>query len=891
MDKNYSTILQSKLPAYIVEDPQYTNFISFFEEYYNWFNDTYNLTNFSDTIDIDSDYDSFLQYYQADFLPYFPHHIATDKIKLLKIVKELYKAKGIGDSFKFLFKALYDSYSEVTPTRDFVFKASDGKWVVPKSIKIKSLDPRFLNINNYIIFGIQSKTFGIVEFAKINGKFTQIYLSNIERLYYSGEEIKVLDRNNKEIYFVNGHPVEYQKLENLPVNAESLSAKIIGALSGITIDSDRRGQFYSVGDPVVILGGLNPESENPIAATAEISAVTLGAINNATVTNGGIGYNIFPDSSVDVLYNGQIDTVANVVVSLVDTSKPSGIYKLPVDSIAQNYSVNLYSNVYNFSVNANINSTLANTFSFLNFTTYPISDLTIKDGGGGYTSPPSLNINSLVHDTSNNNQIIESFGILAPIQILNGGINYTANDSISINGGDGDFVFARISSLSANGTITGVEYFSSNNTPYVVGGMGYKNSNLPSVSISSNTGSNASLIVPRIMGTGVEYTLETEKIGSITQIKLIENGEDYISTPNVFLRIQDIAVSNVLNATILNTAVYQGSSYNQATFSGYPESFSKISDESVGFSDDIYRIRVYNYKGTFSPNQNLKLYDIISSVDLDEYTITSTPIGGLDLGNKIYGDGTASATAKFLNGLIIGDGTYLNADGQPSAFSILQSDIYNSSTYFLSSEVSYDEYKEPILNLVHPISSRIVPRNLLRSNTNISQNTQSNVNLGIRSQNNFTITLLPGNTNYSNTYTVSSNISELSVDTILSIMSNNYMNVYSKILKIDQTNSILILSDYIQYKYSNVYSGIANANSVIIQQDATNEIYSVNTFVVVGDYITVKGNNYPVIDKIDNILYFSSNNNIQLISNTANSQLITVIKPLSTNNVIKYLSV
>jgi hypothetical protein len=88
-----------------------------------------------------------------------------------------------------------------------------------------------------------------------------------------------------------------------------------------------------------------------------------------------------------------------------------------------------------------------------------------------------------------------------------------------------------------------------------------------------------------------------------------------------------------------------------------------------------------------------------------------------------------------------------------------------------------------------------------------------------------------------------------------------------------------------------VYSGIANANSVIIQQDATNEIYSVNTFVVVGDYITVKGNNYPVIDKIDNILYFSSNNNIQLISNTANSQLITVIKPLSTNNVIKYLSV
>ena len=74
MDKNYSTILQSKLPAYIVEDPQYSNFISFFQEYYNWFNDTYNVTNFSDKIDIDADYNSFFQYFQADFLPYFPKH-------------------------------------------------------------------------------------------------------------------------------------------------------------------------------------------------------------------------------------------------------------------------------------------------------------------------------------------------------------------------------------------------------------------------------------------------------------------------------------------------------------------------------------------------------------------------------------------------------------------------------------------------------------------------------------------------------------------------------------------------------------------------------------------------------------------------------------------------
>ena len=93
-------------------------------------------------------------YFKIDFLPNFPdiNTIAADKVKLIKIAKELYKAKGIPDSFKFLFRALYDCYADITPTRDFIFKASDGKWVVPKSIKIKSTDPNFLKINNLKVF-------------------------------------------------------------------------------------------------------------------------------------------------------------------------------------------------------------------------------------------------------------------------------------------------------------------------------------------------------------------------------------------------------------------------------------------------------------------------------------------------------------------------------------------------------------------------------------------------------------------------------------------------------------------------------------------------------------------------------------------------------------------
>ena len=187
-NKNYSTIFPNKLPAFIRDDPAYSRFIDFFQAYYNWFDDTYNVYGFGDNLDIDSGFEYFYAYYAQDFLPYFPDidTIASDKVKLIKIVKELYKAKGVPDSFKFLFRALYNVDAEVVPTSQFVFKPSDGKWLVPKSIKIKSLDTNFLNIDNFKVFGEISKSIGLIEKSVVNDKFIQIYLSNIQRLFMSG---------------------------------------------------------------------------------------------------------------------------------------------------------------------------------------------------------------------------------------------------------------------------------------------------------------------------------------------------------------------------------------------------------------------------------------------------------------------------------------------------------------------------------------------------------------------------------------------------------------------------------------------------------------------------------------------------------------------------------
>jgi len=392
MSTKYSTIFASKLPAFIADDPAYSRFIQFFEAYYNWFDDTYDIYGLGEKLDIDSGFEQFYPYFAQDFLPYFPDidTIATDKVKLIKIAKELYKAKGIPDSFKFLFRALFNVHAEVYPTSQFILRPSYGRWLVPKSIKIKSTDSNFLHINNFKIFGETSKSIATIEQSKVNGKFIQIYISNIQRLFMSGETITILDYDNNPVYFFNGEYFPYT--DKYPVGSVKLTSKIIGSLSNIDIVPARRGKYYTVGDPVVITGGLNTQIANPIGAKAIISEITTGQIQNIVVTKGGYGYRVAPNSSVIV--TNDVSGTADCQVSVVDGSLGSNVAYISNDCIENQLFVNIGAANYNFSSTANANTQLSNFFNLIGYPVYPIIAITVLNGGGGFTSEPILNVQS-----------------------------------------------------------------------------------------------------------------------------------------------------------------------------------------------------------------------------------------------------------------------------------------------------------------------------------------------------------------------------------------------------------------------------------------------------------------------------------------------------------------
>jgi hypothetical protein len=664
---------------------------------------TQNLLNYKD---IDKTTDEFIKYYVNDFLQYFPEDALIDKNTAIKVARQLYQSKGTIASYQFLFRVLYNSDFEVFYTKDAVLKASDGLWYVAKSLKLATQDVNFLSIQNYSLFGETTKSIATVESVVRAGTKTEVFISNIERLFHSGEYVRVVDNNKQDVLF-NGQP---------------LRAKVVGQISQIKIDSKNRGLLYQPGDPVIVYGGL--ETTNGHGATAVVDKTTAGSILNINVLNPGYGYFNSPNTLINITNApgaqavvGSLDPSANGVATVA---------YIPSDSISPKQYTRLDSLNYGFAnvANANVSTTMAQAFSFLNLELYPISSVLLINGGGGITVPPVVTANSRYLDDNDNFNDIRSLGILSPIQIRNGGLGYRVNDTIVFTGGTGVGARAKVSNVASNGMIRTVTY--TTNGLYGLGGMGYKPTGLPVLSVNSaNTlASNASLYVPGILGDGATFTTLTDKTGSITSITVIDNGEDYIAQPNVSLKIQDIVVSNVsiTNLPRLGDVVYQGDSIEVATYKATVNNASLLQPNGDP-SLSLYNLRVFDYDSNPNPNLNLKID--IKNIDM--------PMAGFaysdnynSIGVKTYGDGRAKANASFLDGLVISQGQYLNTRGQPSSFDVLQSSIYNNYTYQITVEKEISKYKDILLNLLHPSGMKMVGRYVLKSNAHFTSTGYTN---------------------------------------------------------------------------------------------------------------------------------------------------------------------
>ena len=895
MDQVLTSILvERQLPEFVRSE--HPVFVTFLKKYYEWLETnnqiSYEINALANSIDLDKADNDYLNLIKRDLMPYFPENILADKRLFLKLITNFYKSNGTPDSVKFLFRALYNENIDIYYPKDDILKASDGKWVLPLALRIDTSDNNIFNIEKTKITGRISKATAVVEKViesvdrQLGIKYIELYVSNIQRLFETGETIDATYNNG--------------------VVDVTVSGRLIGALSEIKIDPLNRGLYYNGydplipynGDPVTIVGGLNPSANSPVGALAYVGNTTKGSVTEILLTNPGFGFR--KTSEISSSYDAYVSTVdfkggfenapygseAKASISLVDTAT---VRKVNLRNMSIETLHGLYPNI-----NVANAITVANIGSYQSFNVYPLSFVTLDQGGGGYRAKPTLDTYSFYNETNSDVLVISSCNIVKDTNIItdltqdlttsfevgnyvrlyivnklediyeivgvttntlifannfandvsgvsvykivrndlykigslgrivtaNGGSNYAVGETLTFTGGSGYGANAYVSAIHAgNSGIKTVTINNHSSNAFVLGGEGYTRGALPTITINTTSGANANVYVSEVLGDGEQYSLTTSRIGSITSIRIVSYGYDYVEAPMISLRNMDLTLQNVTPGQLFvsNTIVYQGTSNSSTTFSAYVDEFT----QDTGF------IRLFNYKGTFDANKTIKSDD-------------GTVSGNVVLGSTtVYGDGRAKATANFENGLIRYPGIYLNTDGHISEDKFLQDgNKFHNFSYVINSQTDYNKFKKPLNDIVHPLGTKTFVTRIDNNQENVSAN---DINQSI------TVTTLP--TKFNIVYGANA-----TTNTTANLM--NYVNVGDVVI------------------FTGVYRNVANTVNISLGSNTVfgNTCNFIND-ILDGDIIYLSTGNTETVLSVSNSKYLITQNTLGVTANNVTINL------------------
>ena len=886
-----SDLVSSQLPDFIKSD--YPKFVTFLEKYYEWMETSGKNNNEIDALNFANDIDDANTYYteqlKKDLAPYFPENIVSNKKLFLKLVTQFYKAKGTQDSVKFLFRALFNENIEIYYPKDDILKTSDGKWILPLTLRIDTTDNNVFNLEKCLVTGLTSKATAIIERViqsvdrQLGITYTELYISNIKRLFATGETLSAsyTDADTELTVTVTG--------------------RLIGSLSEIKINSTNRGLFYNgydtvtgyPGDPVSIVGGLNPTANTPIGAVAYVGDVTKGGITDILVEKSGFG---FRDPAVNVgssiidfkggFAGAVFGTEAKASISLLDTtvSRLINISNMSVSTLH-----GLRPNIANIE-----NVTISSATTFDSFTVFPISFVTIDGSGGGYRQKPTVETYSFYNEEYDDVLVSTSRVIVKDTYLINDtSVDYT----VSFEPGD----YVRLFKTNVLEEILEVSYVDTNNLYFTEpfpndlvgvsvfkilrndlykigsigrininsGGTGYANGDILIFTGGSGYGANGFVNVSGgiissvtinnhssnafVIG-GEAYTRDSLPIitvqssaganANLSVSEIVGDGERYGLTTARIGAISSIRITSfgydyvsapqvsLRNADLVLANVTPGELFvaNTIAYQGTSNSNTTFSCTVDDYDPDNNNIRIFNYKGTL---------DLTKSLKSDDDVVSANVISSL-----FYGDGNAKATAKFENGLIRYPGIYLNTDGQVSADKKMQDgEKYHNFSYVIDTQTDYNKFKKPLDDLVHPVGTK----------TFITKIDNNEKVVAITNTSSFiTITAMQDSYNIAN-----------GSNTI--ITTNTSANLMSTV----NVGDLIILSN-VHRRLQNTVNVLSGSNILFGHANSVNFINDLQD----GDTIYLSTGDTTTIKEVTNSTYAVLNTTINVTSTTATVNLV-----------------
>lgn len=285
-----SPSIVENIPSFIrLEHP---SFVAFLETYFEWLENQgaylRNTLDLSDVNNIDRTFDEFIESFKYQYLNDFPEQLAisqttgkpVDPRKLIKNIKSFYEAKGTEKSYQLLFRILYDTNVDFYYPKVDILRASDGKWIQRKSIRVtSSTGPSILNSVGKKIYQV------------INGAVTASAIVNESSRYQLGLfEVTELFLSGINGSFVANVPL-YFEVDGTTLNER----KVYSIITNITTTSD--GLNYRIGDKVIFTNASGDSGQNASAKVSQVSA--LGAIQKITIDNFGVNYQTAPTITIN----------------------------------------------------------------------------------------------------------------------------------------------------------------------------------------------------------------------------------------------------------------------------------------------------------------------------------------------------------------------------------------------------------------------------------------------------------------------------------------------------------------------------------------------------------------------------------------------------------------
>jgi hypothetical protein len=292
-------------------------------------NPVQNVMQLLDYMDVDQTIDAFFTQFKKAFMRTIPDSLDTgiNKRNLLKNIKDLYRAKGTKKGHQLFFRILLNEDADLYyPTKDML-RVSDGNWSDDTILRVYATNSTILMedasdsageifilmedgsqiINEENVSGIDDLTkltgqtitqAAVTDFSILSGgayfnqgfsvigKATAV-VDSVFQYQLSGETITefVLNPGSVDGTFVSGHTISGadNTNDNLTIRAKSDS---IVASANTSASDYQTSQYFTTADSVTITSDTGND------ASASITSVTTGTIEEIIVDAGGTGYEI-----------------------------------------------------------------------------------------------------------------------------------------------------------------------------------------------------------------------------------------------------------------------------------------------------------------------------------------------------------------------------------------------------------------------------------------------------------------------------------------------------------------------------------------------------------------------------------------------------------------------